>query len=64
MTEIRRDEKKRLDELVCDEAEFVHLENLDHGDWWLGIDTPAGRVSIFLHGRGRIKANVIDERET
>lgn len=41
-SEIRLDHKKKLDEVVA--WGFVHLERMDTGHWWLGIDTADGHL--------------------
>lgn len=46
-----------LDEVVLFNPAFVHLEQMDTGHWWLGIDMPdGGRVNVNFSSKGRIKA--------
>jgi hypothetical protein len=53
--EIRLNEDGTLDE-VCAWG-FVHLEQMDDGHWWLGIDTIDGQLlHVNLWARGKIQA--------
>lgn len=42
---IRYNEDGTLDEFICDQAS-VHLEQMDSGHWWLGVQLPDG---TFYH---------------
>jgi hypothetical protein len=43
-----------VDEIVCDRCSF-HLEQMDNGHWWIGIDTPGGQsLHINLSTRMRV----------
>lgn len=37
-----------LDEVVIQNATLVHLEEMDHGQWWLGVTTADGTALINL----------------
>ena len=51
--EIRNNEDGSLDE-VCGQG-FVHLEQMDFGAWWLGLDAPRGEprdhCRVWVSGR-------------
>jgi hypothetical protein len=54
-TEIRLDDRGQLDEVVA--WGFIHLERMDTGHWWLGIDTVDGkRLMVNLCSRRRNRA--------
>jgi hypothetical protein len=57
--EIRRNNDTTLDEVCAQHPEFVHLEQMDDGHWWLRIDEPGGRavvVNFWTEGNTRIHA--------
>lgn len=57
--EIRCNDNGTLDEIVG--SGTVHLEQMNTDHWWLGFgDGPL--LHVNLHARGKIKANVLDER--
>jgi hypothetical protein len=58
--EIRLNKDGSLDE-VC--APGFHLEQMDTGHWWMAIDDDTGSVHVNLHSKGKIRANVSDERD-
>lgn len=46
-----------LDEVVAYKPNFVHLEQMDQGLWWMRIDMPDGKaVVVWFSSRGKIKA--------
>jgi len=58
--EIRRNEDNTVDEVVV--CGNVHVEQMDTGSWWIGIDTADGRLlHLNFHARGKITLNVQDE---
>lgn len=62
--EIRLNEDGTLDEVVCEQPAFVHLEQMDHGAWWLRIDLPGGGaviVDLYTKGKAWIFAKVEEE---
>ena len=41
---------------------FVHLEQMDHGHWWMRIEFPKGRsIVVNFTSRGKIKATAHEE---
>lgn len=57
--EIRSNEDGTLDEVCVKHAEFVHLEQMDDGYWWLRIDKPDGSavvVNLWTKRNARIHA--------
>jgi Ni/Co efflux regulator RcnB len=57
--EVRNNDDGTLDEVVG--YGYFHLEQMDTGHWWLGIGD-SEILHVNLHSRGKIAANVIDER--
>jgi hypothetical protein len=58
--EIRRNEDGTVDEVVV--CGNVHVEQMDTGHWWIGIDPADGRLlHLNLHARGKITLNVEDD---
>lgn len=39
-----------------------HLEQMDSGHWWIGFGE-GPLLHVHLHARGKIVANVIDDRD-
>lgn len=57
--DIRLNEDGTLDEVV---SPFFHLEQMSPTHWWMAVyDAKGDRVTVHLHARGKISANV--ERE-
>jgi hypothetical protein len=58
--EIQRNEDGTVDEVVV--CGNVHVEQMDTGSWWIGIDTADGRLlHLNFHARGKITLNVEDQ---
>lgn len=57
--EIRRQadqEDPVFDEVVAHKPGFVHIEQMDKGHWWIGIDVGQGkRIMVNFTARGAIK---------
>jgi len=48
--EIRSDREGNFDEVVAEDAQFVHLERMDQGRFWLGITLQDGsRITANLY---------------
>lgn len=57
--EVRLNNDGSLDEVVG--SGTIHLEQMDSGHWWLGFGE-GPLLHVNLTARGKIKANVLDER--
>lgn len=58
---LRTNDDGTLDEFIAEHAS-VHLEQMDTGHWWLGVQLPDGRFyHLNLTARGRIKVSVYHE---
>lgn len=52
MREARHDPDGALDEVVADDVKSFHLEQLDVGSWWIGLDHHDGtRTHIHLSAK-------------
>jgi hypothetical protein len=52
MREVRNDDSGNLDEVVADDIECFHLEAMDVGSWWIGLDHKDGTTThISLSAR-------------
>lgn len=49
-----------LDEVFAEPCQF-HLEQMDNGHWWIGVNAPDRFYHINLHARGRIRAHIEGE---
>jgi len=58
--EIRNHASGRLDEIVARKAD-VHLEQMDSGFWWMGLEVGGRRFHVnFVSARG-IRVTVVEE---
>jgi hypothetical protein len=58
--EIRNHDDGRLDEIVARKAD-VHLEQMDSGFWWMGLEVEGRRFHVnFVSAKG-IKVTVDEE---
>lgn len=57
---IRNGSDGQLDEVFAEPCQF-HLEQMDTGHWWIGINAPDKFYHINLHSKGRIKAFIEGE---
>ncbi len=55
--EVRRNDDGSLDEVVAHNA-FVHLEQMDDDQWWLGVTVGLSTVHVNLSSKKRIRAIV------
>lgn len=59
--EIRNNLDGTLDEVVAKGCHF-HLEQMDDGHWWIGIDLPDGQlIHINLTSNAKILASVEED---
>lgn len=60
MRESRHNEDGSLDEVVADDVDHFHLEQMHKGGWWIGIDHKDGtttHINIFSRsGRAVVDA--------
>jgi hypothetical protein len=57
--EIRLNEDGSLDEVVASKPKHFHLEQMDTGAWWIGVDMEDGthiRIDLWTQRNARIKA--------
>lgn len=60
--EIRKNDDDTLDEVWFKRAEFVHLEQMDDGHWWLRVDMADGQaVVVNLWTKRNARINVFAE---
>ena len=52
MRDARYDDNSDLDEVVADDVANFHLERLDNGLWWIGLEHQDGTTThIYLAAR-------------
>lgn len=49
-------------ELVTTSPVMVHIERMDKGFWWMGLDWEGGHFAIEFHSKKRIHVRWRDER--
>lgn len=55
----RHREPDKVDEVVSGEVDFFHLEQMDDGHWWLGLDLKNGpRLTITFWTKRNAEINV------
>lgn len=57
---IRNHADGSMDEVIASPCSF-HIEQMDTGHWWIGVQKGTEFVHINLHSRGKIKATVFTE---
>ena len=63
--EIRLNEDGSLDEVVASKPKAFHLEQMDTGAWWIGVDMEDGtliHINLWTQRNARIKARAEVER--
>lgn len=58
--EVRLNEDKTLDEIVCDDA-YVHLEQMDDNHWWMVVSDGKKKVHVNLMAKGKIAASFFED---
>ena len=59
MKEARHNDDGTLDEVVSDDVKFFHLEQMDEGAWWIGLDHNDGSFThIWLRSNNQSKTKV------
>jgi hypothetical protein len=60
--EVRRNEDGTVDEIVSGNIEFLHVEQMDNGHWWIGITLKnKKRLMLNFTSKRKIKASVEED---
>lgn len=59
--EVRTNEDGSLDEIVTEQIDSFHLEQMDDGCWWLGIYRGTERQVVWLNSKKPITANTYED---
>ena len=62
MRAARYDDEAKLDEVVADDVVNFHLEVMDHGAWWIGLDHNDGTTTHITLSAKRPSVARVDGR--
>lgn len=55
---IRRNPDGSIDEIIAYDLEYVHVEQMDDGHWWVGLGKRLGQPLLHIHFTSRRKITV------
>lgn len=62
--EVRLNADRTIDEIVAENVEMFHLEQMDDGCWWIGLNSRGGqmmRIHLFNKRKAAIACNAESE---